>query len=173
MMNYSKTRHLETKTQNKIDNSFIRRYIILNPVFNQIDEIMKRYFNIYKKGSENCLVSCVLKLLTTTNRVSYIRTKTKLHFDFFLFSRNSILSRINKGRYFLPHIYQMRTTFSSSFRELTYKHYLKQPIPMFENTLNQILAKNPTVIYRSNGYSDYPFMRKDTNQWIIFVSEKN
>ena len=36
----------------------------------------------------------------------------------------------------------MRITFSSSFRDMTYKYYLKQTLPMCEVRLNQILAKN-------------------------------
>ena len=32
-----------------------------------------KYFNIHNKKSERYLVQCVLKLITTTNRVRYIR----------------------------------------------------------------------------------------------------
>ena len=41
-------------------------------------------------------VSCVLEVLTTTNRVRYIRIDTKLTLIFFKFSKNSILSRISQ-----------------------------------------------------------------------------
>ena len=54
-----------------------------NPIFDQIDEIMKRYVNIYIKKDEKRLVSGVLKLLTSTNRVRYIRINTKFNLDFF------------------------------------------------------------------------------------------
>ena len=54
-----------------------------NPNFDQFDEILKSYINIYNKKCENYLVSCVLKLLTTTNRVRYIRVITKLNSEHF------------------------------------------------------------------------------------------
>ena len=44
----------------------------------------------------------------------------------------------------------MRITFSSSFGVLRYNYYLKQQLPMCEVRLNQILAKNPRLIYRLN-----------------------
>ena len=39
----------------------------------------------------------------------------------------------------------MRITFSSSFRDMTYDYYLKQPKSMCEIKLNQILAKIPRL----------------------------
>ena len=51
-MNESKLSHLKSKTHKTLDESIIRRYFILNLVFDQMDEIMKRYTNIYKKKYE-------------------------------------------------------------------------------------------------------------------------
>ena len=139
-----------------------------------IDEIMRKYIIVYNKKYERYSVSCGLKLLTTTNRVKYIKINTKLNLDYFFnFSINSILSGLNQDRYYFSHIYEMRTTFSSSFRDMTYDYYLKQPLPMCEIRLNQILAKNPRLIYRLVRYSIYPNTRKYTNQEMIFVNERN
>ena len=86
-------------------------------------------------------VRCVL---TITNRVRYITINTKLNSRLYLnISINLILSRINQDRYCFSHIYARRITFSSSFREMTYDHYLKQPMSMCEIRLNEILANNP------------------------------
>ena len=41
----------------------------------------------------------------------------------------------------------MRITFSSSFRDMSHNYYLKQQLPMFKVRLNQILTKNPKLIY--------------------------
>ena len=140
-------------------------------MLNQIDEMMKKYVNIYNKNFERFSVSCVLKLLTTTNRVRYIKNNTKLNLEYFF--DFSILSRINQYRYNFPHICEMRITFSSYFRGMTYDYYIKQPLPMCEVRLNQIIAKNPRLIYRLNRFSSYPYTRKYTNQKIIFVNERN
>ena len=67
----------------------------------------------------------------------------------------------------------MRVTYSSSFRDMTYNYYLKQPMPKCEVRLNQILAKNLRYINRSNRYSTNLLFRKYTNQEMIFVDERN
>ena len=41
-MNNSKYNQLKSITHKTLDDSFIRRYIILNPILHQIDEITKR-----------------------------------------------------------------------------------------------------------------------------------
>ena len=82
-MNKPKYNHLKSITQKTLDESIMRRYIVLNAIFDQIDEILKRYINTYIKKFENFLVSCVLKPLTFTNRVRYIIINTKLNLDFF------------------------------------------------------------------------------------------
>ena len=56
---------------------------------------------------------------------------------------------------------------------MTYGYHLKQPKPMCEVRLNQMIAKYPRLIYPLNRYSNYPFIRKYTNQEPIFVNEKN
>ena len=41
-MNKSEINHLKSTGHKILDDSIIRRYIFLNPIFHQIDEIMKR-----------------------------------------------------------------------------------------------------------------------------------
>ena len=67
----------------------------------------------------------------------------------------------------------MRNTFSSSSRDFIFDYYLMQPMPMCEFRVNQILAKNPRLLYRLIRYSTYPFIGKYTNQEIIFVNGRN
>ena len=120
------------------------------------------------------MVSCLFKRLITTNRVRYIRINKKHNLDYFLyFSKNLIFSRFNQDRIYFSQIYEKRITFSSSFRDMTYDYYLKQTLPMCESKLNQILAKNPRLIYRINSCSSNPYTRKNTNQDIEFVNERN
>ena len=91
----------------------------------------------------------------------------------FNFSENSIISGIDQDRYFFFHVYEKCITFSSSFRDMTYNYYLKQPMPMYEVRLTPILAKNPRLIYRLKRFRKNPYTIKYTNQEIIIVNEKN
>ena len=173
-MEKSKWNNLKSSTHNIHDESITRRYIILDPNKNLFDEIMKKIFNNYKNNYARYLVSCLLKLLTTTNHVRYIRINEKPNVEYFLnFSTISILSRINVDQFYFSHIYELGITFSSSFRDMTYAYYLKQRKATYESKLNQILAENPRHIFRLYRYSPNPNTRKYINHEIIFANERN
>ena len=90
---------MKSVTHEILDESIISRFIIFNPIINEIDQIMKRYINFFNKKINN-IRSVVLKLLTTTNPVRHIRIIEKPNLDYFLISKDSILSRINQDRYY-------------------------------------------------------------------------
>ena len=52
-MNISKYNHLKSITHKILDESILRGYFILIPIFDQTDELMKRYINIYDKKKKN------------------------------------------------------------------------------------------------------------------------
>ena len=49
-------------THRTLNESVIRRYFLLNLAFDQIDEIMKRYFKKYNNNYEKEIANCVLIL---------------------------------------------------------------------------------------------------------------
>ena len=49
-MNKSKYNQLKSIIQKTVDKSIIRRCIMFNPVFDQVDEIIKRYNILCKKN---------------------------------------------------------------------------------------------------------------------------
>ena len=53
-MNKSTFYHLKSKGQKILDESIIRRYIVPNPKFEQIDKIMKRHIVFYHKKEIFC-----------------------------------------------------------------------------------------------------------------------
>ena len=69
----SKFNHLKSKTHRFFEISIIRRYIILNPNFVELDEKLMKYVSNYIKKSDEFDVRCLLKLITITIRVRYFR----------------------------------------------------------------------------------------------------
>ena len=111
-------------------------------------------------------IVCSFKLLTTRKRVRYIKIASNL--DKVL--KNSMLSDIDKKRHYFSRIIEMRISFISSIRNMTYKCYLKQPKPMCKIKLNEIIAKNPKLVICLNRnvchllirkYSSIPFNDND------------
>ena len=60
---------MKSVTQKMLSESTMRRYVIQKPNVNDIEEPMRKNIIIYNKKHERYLVRCVIKLLTTTNRV--------------------------------------------------------------------------------------------------------
>ena len=55
---------------------------------------------------------------------------------------------------------------------MTYKYYLKQPMPMCEIKLNQISGKNPILFYRLNRYSNYAYTKNYKIKEVVFANKK-
>ena len=73
----SRYRHFKAITDKSHNESFIR-FNILNPHFDANDAIMKTYITQHKQKNIEYDVRCVLNLLTTTNRVRFIRLNPKI-----------------------------------------------------------------------------------------------
>ena len=100
MKSLSKNKLFKSKTRSCFENSVRRRYIIPNPKFDEVYEIMRKFVNKYNKKYEEYDVQSLLKILTTTNHVRYIRInpKSNLHYNFYIPDK-LILSKINQDRY--------------------------------------------------------------------------
>ena len=68
-------------------------------------------------------------------------------------------NKIIKNQPCFSQVFETRTTFISSHRYMTYDYYKKQPMPMCEIKLNQLLQKNPEIIYSLNRFF-YPFIQE-------------
>ena len=59
----SKHKHFKSKIHKFLEDFIILRYIAENPDINQLNEIMKKYVNIYNKKYYFYQIRCVLKVL--------------------------------------------------------------------------------------------------------------
>ena len=141
--------------------SFIRRYSTRNSNFDKLDAIMRSYINERNEKTIEYDVSCVLKLLTTTNRVRYFRLNPKSNLEHsFNFSKETTLSRIKQDRFDVSDIFEMRISFIGSLRDMTYDYYLKQSQSLCELKSNEIIARNPKFIYCWNRNTSHLLIRK-------------
>ena len=120
---------------------------------------MRKYVNVHNKKYEKFEIICSFKLFTTGKRVRYINIASNS--DIVL--KKSIMSEIDKKRHYFSRMIEMRISFISSIRNVTHKYYLKQPKPMCEIKLNEIIAKNPKLINCLNRNICHPLIRKYSN----------
>ena len=63
-----------------------------------------------------------------------------------MFLIKAILKRVDKNGNKFNQTLEMRISFFSSYRFMSFEHYLKQKMSMCEIKLNQILYRDPTLI---------------------------
>ena len=100
MKSLSEEKHFKFEIHTAFTNSILMRFIVRNVNFKEIGELLRKYVNNHIEKYEEYDVHCLLKLLTTTNRVRYIRIKPRssLQYSFFV-PENLFLSKINPERY--------------------------------------------------------------------------
>ena len=108
----SRCKHFKSITHKSHNESIMRRFKILNPIFHDIDAITNRY-NI--KHIEKCIendVRSVLNIIITTNRIRSFKLYPKSSLEYtFIFSKKLILSKIKQEQYYFSKIYETRTNF--------------------------------------------------------------
>ena len=95
----SKYKHNKSENHITLEGAIIRRYIILNPDFDRVYEIMRKYVNMYNKNYDRFNVYCLFKVITKTNNIRNIRLPPRpyIHYLYCILTK-SVLNRINTER---------------------------------------------------------------------------
>ena len=138
---------IESKYHSSLVNSIIRRYIIAKSTPNKIDDIIRKYLKIHFEKYEKIKVILLLKLLTSSNQIEYIRIQRSSSHKIclpnaFFFSRNKIIQE-----QLYSQILELRITFVSRFENIRFDHYLTKPKSMLEWKLLAMFDKNPEIVH--------------------------
>ena len=136
------------------EKAVINKYTIMNPELCQINDILKAHVTTYNRRFENYTVVCKWKLVFDYD-IS-VNVKSKLIYRFRAFHQNREKNLKNKiNRYKLEglefsHISEMNIFFKTRLDQMTYKHYIEQPLPKIERLFNKRLYKNFKLIKSLN-----------------------
>ena len=145
----SEKKHLNFLYHDFLSTSIICRYIITNPDFLQIEDILKKYILDYNKKFIFFLIICKWKLHFSDiiNAVKNDKWWCSLSAGSLL--RNFLSPKIKiveRSGHLLSHISEMNITFISDLKNITYEYYLSLPKSMIEWKFNTLLAKNPKLV---------------------------
>ena len=98
----------------------------------------------------------MLKVLTNTKDFQHLTIKPILKVQY-INNPNIII----KNQPCFSQVFEMRITFDSCCRYMTYYYYLKQPKPMCEIKLNQFVHKSQQFINNLNRVTIYPFIQEN------------
>ena len=158
-----KKRHINSEHHKLLTKSIITNYMVENPNFFNMKEILKKYIDNYNK-------KFVLYIINIKWKVHFLDSVIDIKSDrlcnLYIPSkklRPYLISKIDcledEGHRF-SHISQMNIKFVSNIRDITYEEYLRMPKPMIEWTLIKKLASNPNLIKSFNVNSHHPLIRR-------------
>ena len=120
---------------------------------------MRKYVNIHNKEYYEYTVYCLFKLITSTNKIKYIKTISLSNLVYLHhIPTKIILRRINKESDKFSKVVQMRITFVSSYRFMSNIYYLKKKKPICEIKQNQILNRKRSLINSLNRSQIHPLI---------------
>ena len=158
----SKKKHLNSQYHKSLSRSIISRYIITNPDFLQIENILKNFALDYNKNFDCYLTICKWKIHFSSTVIDVKSNEWCCISDDYYF-REFVLSKYRyyeKRGHKFSHISKMNITFVAHPRNITYEHYLAQPKSILEWKLNALLAKKPKLI-GIFGNSSHPLIREN------------
>ena len=157
----SKKKHLVSKSHKCLYYSIVTKYRIKNPEFFKIEDILNKHIDDYQKNFEYFVIICEWKLVFDNNNI--FCEKTKEYYNICPIQNLKVFLR-EKINYFehdykFSHISEMKITFITNLRCMTYQNYIRQPKSMLEWTLIKKLSTNPELIKNLNR-TPHPLIRK-------------
>ena len=156
-----KKKHLNTRSHRALSMSKIITFCVKKPDFFENEVIFKKTLENYNKKFGFYLIICEC-ISNFTDTIILVKSEKlcKLHrgwkLEKYLITKIDSFSRPG---YKISNISQIKITFITYLRNMTYEHYLKQPMHMIEWVLNKNLYKNPELIKTLRNISQ-PLIRK-------------
>ena len=139
-----------------------KNYVINNVNLDEVDKILNKYISTQNKNFDIYFIYCDFLIefdnnFTTNKETNYVYNtditdlyKFLLHNIDFFTARGYNVSNINQMT--------IRTVYDRC--NMTYKHYMDQPMCMCENQINLNIAKNPQLINSLDRNKNHPLIRK-------------
>ena len=141
-------KHLITRLHRDSSKSVNTRYCVKNPAFLEIEDILEKHVYDYIGRFVFYDIICEWQL-DFDNNIICVKSEKKYNIRSFGDLRRDLISKIDhfeREGYKFFHICEMKITFITNLRNMTYKHYLNQPKSMIEWKLNEKLSRNPELI---------------------------
>ena len=129
------------------DKCFYTKYIINNINIDEFAKIFNYYITTHNKKFDFYYIDCEFGIQIDNNYTANIETKYHYNMDYiniknYLFYIDSCES----GGYKFNNIIHMNINTISYKCNMSYRHYINQPMPAVERRINMIIAKNPQLI---------------------------
>ena len=128
----------------------------------EFEKILNNHITAYNKKFDFFYLKCTFEILLNNNSTAIIEKIYHYNID-----RNNIKSYLlyyidscEMDGYKFNKINSLTNDILSCICNITYKHYMNQPMSMVERQINYIIAKNPQLINSLDRKKNHPLIRK-------------
>ena len=147
---------------NKNDKCFYTKYIINNVKINEFDKIFIYHITTHNKKFDFYYIDCEFEILFDNNYTANIEINYHYNTDY-INIKSFLLFYIDSceiNGYKFKNINHMTINVISCMCNMTYKHYINQPMSMLERRINFLIARNPKLINSLDRNKNHPLIRK-------------
>ena len=151
-----------TSFRKRIDNSLCINYATKNVILDEDDKILNSYVSTHNKNFDfyiiycDCLIEFDNKFTTNvTTHYIYNTDITKLY----EYSLHELNFHKTRG-YNVSNINQIAIKTTKDKCNMSFKHYVDQPMSMCERKINMNVAENPELINSLDRDKNHPLIRK-------------
>ena len=140
----------------------MKKYTIMNPSFHEVDKILNDYITIHNKKVDFYFINCEFNIEFDNNFTTNIETKYFYHIDSKII-KSYLLYYIDcfRSRGYNFYNINLKTTHSIGDRcNMTYEHYMNQPMQSVELRQNMVAFKNRQLITSLDRNKNHPLFRK-------------
>ena len=161
-----------TNGHRKNNKKLYMQYTIKNINFDELDKVLNDYVATLNKKFDFYLFSCKLIIELDNNLTEKIKTNYFYNTNINDIKRNLLyniynsIPRIFKNPYNSCNIKQMIVKTIDGKCNMTYEHYMNQPMSMVERQIIFNNAKNPELLNTLDRTKNHPLIRK--NSKVVF-----
>ena len=147
---------------NKNDKCLYTKYIINNVIIDDFDKIFNYFISTHNKKIDFYYIDFEFEILFENNYTANIEINYHYNTDY-INIKSYLLFYIDSceiNGYKFDNINHMTIKTITCKCNMSYKHYINQPMSMLERRINMIIAKNPRLINALDRTKNHPLIRK-------------
>ena len=148
--------------RNPNDKSIYKNYTINNINLDDVNKILDDYISIHNKNFDFYFINCVFEIRFDNNFTATIEIIN--HYNTDHINIKSYLSfytdSCESGGFKFSNINHMIFNTISCMCNMSYKHYINQPMSMLERRISFIIARNPQLINSLDRNKNQPLINK-------------
>ena len=144
-------KHNRSKRHIGLSSLVVNRFTVKNPELMDIDNILKKYRNVYDRKFESYSINCYFNTVFDKNQIIIVKLKRMISIVRPTFIRQKLLKKIyslerNEEGYKYSFISEMKIEFIACLSSMTFKNYLQQPKQMTEWSFIKKMKSNPRLM---------------------------